>query len=328
MGEGVAGWVALHREPILADNLEQDARFHLLTHRPEIASAVIVPLMVKDRLLGTLSVSSNSRERLYAQRDLSLMKTMGATIAIAIENARHYDAERQIAQIARNALLPRLPLEISGYEIGEKYVPSHEVGGDYYHIFDVGDGKVGILVSDVSGKSVYAAMHAAMGKHFIRALSHRCTTPAEVLAHANALIALETPPEIFITLFYGVLEIETGELTYCNAGHVPPLLVRADHTHEELTETGMVLGLWEETPFENARTVIQPGEVLLCYTDGVTEAKRGTDLFGYDRLKAASQKHWNRPAQEMVDLIYRRTIAFCGKKTDDDLALLAIKRKK
>jgi sigma-B regulation protein RsbU (phosphoserine phosphatase) len=328
MGEGVAGWVALHREPLLVNNLDHDPRFNLIALRPEITSAVIVPLMVKNRFLGVLSVSMNSEERRYAQRDISLMKTMGASISIAIENARSYDAEREIAQIARDALLPRLPLEISGYEIGEKYVPSHEVGGDYYHIFDVGCGKVGILVSDVSGKSVYAAMHAAMGKHFIRALSHRCATPAEVLAHANTLIARDTPPEIFITVFYGVLDVETGELTYCNAGHVPPLLVRTDHTHEELTETGMVLGLWEETPFENAHTVIHPGEVLLCYTDGVTEAKRGTDLFGYERLIAASQKHWNRPAQQMVDLIYRRTVAFCGKKTDDDLALLAIKRKK
>jgi serine phosphatase RsbU (regulator of sigma subunit) len=324
LGEGVAGWVAAHREALLTDNLSGDPRFNLVARRPEIASAIIAPILYKHRLLGALSISSNVRR--FNERDLNLVKTMAASIAVAIENARHYEEERQIAQIARATLLPQVQLKIPGLDIGEKHVPSHEVGGDCYHLFPLCDGKVGVLVSDVSGKSIPAAMHAIMGKHFIRALSHRCESPAEALSHANTLIARDTPPEIFISVFYGVLDVRSGELTYCNAGHVPPLVARVNHSSDELTETGMVIGLWEEMPYENARSVLQPGETLLCYTDGVTEAKREAELFGYDRLKSALLKHSHESAQKIVDSIYRRTLAFCGKKTDDDLALFAIKR--
>ncbi|MBW3622987.1 MAG: SpoIIE family protein phosphatase [Armatimonadetes bacterium] len=326
LGDGVSGWVALHRESLRMENLAGDPRFRLLVPRPEITSAMVVPLLVKQKLLGVLCVNTSSDERRYSEQDLNLMRTMAASIAVAIENARLYDEERNIAQIARATLLPSLPLVISGLDIGEKHQPAREVGGDYYSVFEMPGGRVGILVSDVSGKSVHAAMHAAMGKHFIRALAHRCTDPAEVLRCTNELIARETPPEIFISIFFGMLDVPTGRLVYSNAGHVPPLVVKRDHTLEELSPTGMLLGLWDDSTYESRETVLEVGEALLCYTDGVTEARRERALFGDDRLRSALAKHAHEPSQKIVDAIYRRTLAFSGKKIDDDLALLAIKR--
>jgi sigma-B regulation protein RsbU (phosphoserine phosphatase) len=326
LGEGVAGWMAIHREAVLLEDLKDDPRFKLLADRPEIKSSMVAPILVQRRLLGALCIASHSASRRFNERDLGLTQTMAATLAVAIENARHYEDERQIAQIARDALLPRLPLVIPGLDIGEKHAPSHEVGGDCYHLYDLGDDKVGILVSDVSGKSIPAAMHAAMGKHFIRALTYRCDDPAEAMTYANLLVAQDTPPEIFITVFYGILNVATGDLVYCNAGHVPPFLAREDRSVVELNQTGVVIGLWDGLTYENARVTLNPGDTLLCYTDGVTEARRDGDLFGYDRLKSALLKHHDKSAQRIVDLIYRRTLAFCGKKTDDDLALLALKR--
>lgn len=325
-GEGVAGWVAQHRDALRVDNLAGDPRFRLHAPRPEIVSAMIVPLMSKQRLLGVMCVSTDREERRYTDRDLNLMKTMAASISVAIENARLYHEERNIAQIARTALLPSLPLAVAGLDIGEKHRPAREVGGDYYTIFPIEGDRVGILVSDVSGKSVHAAMHAAMGKHFIRALSQRCMCPAEVLRYTNEIIAQETPPEIFISVFFGILHLPTGQLVYANAGHVPPYLVRRDHSVVELNSTGLLLGLWEDSPYAYQETVMNPGDLLLCYTDGVTEARREGQLFGDERLKSCLLKHCEEPAQKLVDAVYRRTVAFCGKKVDDDLALLAVRR--
>jgi|GEM_PF-589671 len=325
LGEGIAGWVALHGEPLLVGNVASDPRFRLLVDRPEIRSAMSVPLVAGNTMLGVLNVSSSNPARVFTKGDLNLMTTIAGQLAVAIQNAKHYEEERRVAQVARNALLPRLPLRVPGLDVGEKHVPAADVGGDYYDIMDLGDGRVGIVVSDVSGHGVSAAMHAAMGKNFIRALCHHDPSPGKVLKAANALMAKETPSEVFVSLVYGVLDVKSMRFTYANAGHVPPIHVNQSGEARELAGTGMLLGLWPESDYEEVVVSLEPGDVLVCCTDGITEARRGKEQFGYERLKASAVRNRNRSAQEIADRIYRRALAYCGRQVEDDIALLVLK---
>jgi GAF domain-containing protein len=326
LGEGVAGWVAEHREPLLAANLGSDPRFRGMVDRSEIHAAMVVPLVGKGQLLGVMSVSAGTEHRPFREDDLSLLTTLARQLSTGIENAKHYGAERRIAQIARDTISPRLPLRVTGLDIGEKHIPAQDVGGDYYDLFPLGDGKVGILVSDVSGKSVAAAMHGAMGKHFLRALSSAYDSPARVLEKVNLLIHQDTPDEVFISAFYGVLDVARGELLFSSAGHCPPLLVSSAGEVRELQGTGMLLGLWPDSQYSEERVHVAPQETLVCYTDGITEAKRAGKLFGYVRLKSCVVKNRAQSAQVIADRLYRRTLTYCGKRVDDDIAILVLKR--
>lgn len=325
LGEGVAGWVAEHQEALLVKNLDKDPRFRLIRRRPEVCSALCVPLLRGKQLLGVLNLTSTHPDRIFTQEDLRLLKILAGQLAVAIQNARLYEAEHRVAQIARSNLMPSTPLQVPGLSIGEKHIPAEDVGGDYYDVFPLSDTTVGILVSDVSGRSVPAAMHAAMGKYFVHALTLRNQVPAQVLTDVNRLIFQRTPEDAFISLFFGVLDLCQGRLCYANAGHVPPYLLLPSGDMVELENTGLPLGLFPHTVYEDRLIQLEPSSVLVCYTDGILEARRGTILFGEKRLKAILRKYRHHPPQEIADRIYRRTLSFCRQKIHDDIALLILR---
>jgi sigma-B regulation protein RsbU (phosphoserine phosphatase) len=325
LGEGIAGWVAVHREPLLLGNAIGDPRFKLLANRPEIVSSMSVPLMSGRQVLGVLNITSTSSDRVFTQGDLELATTIAGQLSVAIENAKHFDEESRIAQITRNALMPRKLPSVPGIDIGEKNVQSSQVGGDYYDVFHLDESRIGIAVSDVSGHGIPAAMHAAMGRNYIRALCHDDPSPKRVLSAANSLLLKETPLEVFISLAYAVLDTQEKTLTYANAGHVPPLHVTESGQLTELSGTGLLLGLMEDSDYSETTIKLQKGDVLVFYTDGVTEARRETEQFGLERMGAAVIRNRTRPAQEIAERLYRRVMTFCGGKLRDDIAILVVK---
>ncbi|MGC8834395.1 MAG: GAF domain-containing SpoIIE family protein phosphatase, partial [Armatimonadota bacterium] len=325
LGEGIAGWVAVHREPLLLGNAIGDPRFKLLANRPEIVSSMSVPLVSGRQVLGVLNITSTSPNRVFTQGDLELVTTIARQLSVAIENAKHFDEESRIAQITRNALMPRKLPSVPGIDIGEKNVQSSQVGGDYYDVFHLGRSCIGIAVSDVSGHGIPAAMHAAMGRNYIRALCHDDPSPKRVLSAANSLLIKETPLEVFISLAYGVLDTKGKTLTYANAGHVPPLHVTESGQLTELSGTGLLLGLMEDSDYSETTIELKKGDVLVFYTDGVTEARRETEQFGLERMGAAVIRNRTRPAQEIAERLYRRVMTFCGGNLRDDIAILVVK---
>ncbi|MGQ9696688.1 MAG: SpoIIE family protein phosphatase [Armatimonadota bacterium] len=326
VGEGVAGWVARHREVLLHGSIENDPRFRPVAPRPEVVSAISVPLVAKARVLGVLNVASTDKARQFTDEDLRTVSTIAGQLSVAIQNARLYEDERRVAQVTRASLAPKLVVEAPQLEIGWKHVPSSDVGGDCVDVIQLGDRRIGFVVSDVSGHGVTVAMHAAKGRDYVKALSQWESSPARVLQTASCLLIRETPPEMFVCLVYAVLDLQTGELAYANAGHVPPLRVSGSGDDvEELRETGFPLGLWADERYSEGRTTLEPGDLVLFYTDGVSEARRGAQAFGYHRLRSAAVRLRHRPAQEIADRIYRRLVSFCEGPPRDDVALLVVK---
>lgn len=326
VGEGVAGWVARHREVLIHGSVEKDPRFHPVAVRPDVVSAISVPLVAKARVLGVLNVASTQKARLFTDDDLRTVSTIAAQLSVAIQNSRLYEEERKVAQVTRASLAPKLDVSAPELEIGWKHVPSSDVGGDCMDVIELSRTKVGFVLSDVSGHGVSVAMHTAKGRDYVKALSQWTTSPATVLSAANSLLVKETPPEMYVCLVYAVLDLETGELTYANAGHVPPLRVPASGDDvEELKETGFPLGMWADERYSEGRTTLDPGDVVLFYTDGVSEARRGGQAFGYHRLQSAAIRLRPRRAQEIADRIYRRLVSFCEGPPRDDVALLVVK---
>jgi len=326
LGEGVAGWGARHREVLVHGSVEKDPRFRPVAPRPEVVSAISVPLVAKARVLGVLNVASTQKTRQFTDEDLRTVSTIAAQLSVAIQNARLYEEERRVAQVTRASLAPKLDVSTPELEIGWKHVPSSDVGGDCMDVIELSPTRVAFVVSDVSGHGVSVAMHTAKGRDYVKALSQWESSPANVLSAANSLLIKETPAEMYVCLVYAVLDLETGELVYANAGHVPPLRVPASGDDvEELRETGFPLGLWADERYSEGRTMLGPGEVVLFYTDGVSEARRGGQAFGYHRLRSAAIRLRPRPAQEIAERIYRRLVSFCEGPPRDDVALLVVK---
>ncbi|MCC6485468.1 MAG: GAF domain-containing protein, partial [Armatimonadetes bacterium] len=202
-----------------------------------------------------------------------LLEQFGSLAAVAVQNARIYNREHAIARVMQGAVISTSPLAMEGLEIAHRLVPQHEVGGDYYDFITLGDGRLGVVMADVSGSSLRAATYTTLGKHALRAYAREYESPAEVLSRLNRLVCEEAAAEIFISVFYGLIDLNRSEITYAMAGHEPALLRRAsDRRIRKLQAPGMLLGVSTSIEFESRRQPFHPGDLLTLYTDGLTEA--------------------------------------------------------
>ena len=243
------------------------------------------------------------------------------------------NAELQIAADIQKSFMPEAIPRIAGFDIAARTVMAKEVGGDFFdvipfEIIALEQGTLGILVADVSGKGVPAALFMALSRIVVRvnALWHR--DPAKAIFDANNLITQDSKYGMFVTLFFGTLHEKDRTLTYVNAGHNPPMVFRGrDGTIEELLPTGIVLGAEENQHYDANTIAIGPGDVVVMYTDGVTESINAREeLFGEDRLKAIIQKNATLPAMEILERILAGVEEFTGDMPQfDDITLLVIR---
>jgi PAS domain S-box-containing protein len=243
------------------------------------------------------------------------------------------NAELQIAAEIQKSFMPDVIPQITGFDIAARTVMAKEVGGDFFdvipfEIIALDKGTLGLLVADVSGKGVPAALFMALSRIVVRvnALWHR--DPAKAIYDANNLITRDSKSGMFVTLFFGTLREKDRTLTYVNAGHNPPVVFRSqDETLEELMPTGIVLGAVENREYYSRTLSIGPGDVVVMYTDGVTESINAKEeLFGEDRLNAIIRKNARLPAQEIIDRILSGVREFTGDMPQfDDITLLVIK---
>ncbi len=255
-----------------------------------------------------------------------LLEQFGAMAAVAIQNARTYNREHAIAKVMQGQMAIQSPIVMEGLEIAHRLVPQHEVGGDYYDFISLGEGKLGIVVADVSGSSLRAAAYTTLGKHALRAYAREYECPAEVLTRLNRLVYQESGSEIFISLFYGMIDLQNETLTYAMAGHEPPLLFSSSTGRvHKLRAPGMLLGVSERTDFEYRRRGFRAGDVLALYTDGLTEAPVNKRTFGLDRLKEELRKEFHRPLQEIVDAVISSRMKFSQNRNLDDMALVVVR---
>ncbi|HEY3413270.1 MAG TPA: SpoIIE family protein phosphatase [Armatimonadota bacterium] len=264
-----------------------------------------------------------------------LLATLGGLAGVALTNALSYKRELAIAERVQQWILTtefgeHMETGIEGVEIATDYhaaLMEANVGGDFYDFFPVVEGLLGIVIGDVSGKGLDAALQTQAAKHTLRAyaLDSGGGPPADVLKRTNDAICRMLPADVFITLFYATLDIRTKVLTWANAGHDSPLLCSPDSTVVQLDSSGRALGLMPEAAYTQSDTALKPGDVLLMYTDGLTEARRNGIFLETAGVAGILLRHNHMPPKEIVEHIYDEVREYTSGNLHDDIAMLAIK---
>jgi serine phosphatase RsbU (regulator of sigma subunit) len=241
------------------------------------------------------------------------------------------EQELRVARQIQQALLPKDLPRFPGYELSAYYRPAREVGGDFYDFLELEDGRLGLVVGDATGHGVPAALVMANTQSVLRAVAQRGggggAAPSEALAEANEVLFTYIPPNMFVTCFYGILEPMSGRLTYANAGHNLPCRRHNDEA-QELRARGMPLGLMPGMSYEEQETVLVPGDGVLFYSDGLTEAHdpRG-EMFGTPRLRELVEEHEEGADGSLVDHLLKELSGFVGDgwEQEDDVTLVTLR---
>ncbi len=239
--------------------------------------------------------------------------------------------ELDIASHIQQSILPHVPAfpERKDFDVFAAMIPAREVGGDFYDFFLIDQDRLGFVIGDVSGKGVPAALFMAVSRTLLRSTALTGTPPSQCLQQANALLCLDNESEMFVTLFYGILNARTGEVEYANGGHNPPYVLHRNGTVEALETTGgMVLGAMADVPYRERTITVEPGDTLFLYTDGVTEAMddAGT-LFADQRLVEALRRLNGSSPEQIVHAVVDEVKRHAGTAPqNDDITVLAIHR--
>ncbi len=298
--------------------------------------ALVAPMRVKEETKGLIVVGRKLTNLPFSEHDIEFISTLANYAMICLENARLFqealekqrmEEELAIAKEIQQRLLPAHTPALPGFDLAGMNVSSREVGGDYYDWILLDQRHCGLAIADVSGKGAPAALLMANLQATLRALAVAHGNVAEMVGKINNLVHASTDLSKFITFFYGELDLEEKRLSYCNAGHNPPLLLRADGRIETLEQGGLILGMMRDVPYEVGTVSLQPGDLLLMYTDGVSEAlNQAEEEFGEERLVATLRECQTLPAARVVARVYEQVCAFCGDvPQSDDLTMVALR---
>jgi sigma-B regulation protein RsbU (phosphoserine phosphatase) len=327
--------------PILTSNAQEDARFdvHGSIVSLRLCSVLCVPLSVQGRTFGVVYVDNRMQSGVFIQEDLELLSAIASNAAIAIENARLYqkaveqgriERELQIAHQMQISLLPKEIPQPSGWKFSAYWQPAREMAGDYYDFIPMDDHRIGLMIADVADKGVPASLFMAISRTILRACAREYRSPLEIINAANRMICAESTSGYFITLFFAQLDLGSGELTYVNAGHPPAILHHGlpNQDLELLMRTGIPLGIEEAWIYEQRQLILDPGSLLVCYTDGITEAMNSREeQFRIERLQKVIVDHASAANEELVLTIQRSVADWAGNTEQfDDITLLLARR--
>jgi sigma-B regulation protein RsbU (phosphoserine phosphatase) len=289
--------VLKNRRAVLSSDVAGDGRVNPLITNISSHSMMAAPLLCRDELLGILHMTSADIWHPFSHADLDLLTGIANQCGIAIGNARmHQQLLRQqrlaqdlrFAEQVQRSFLPQHLPAIPGYSFASHYDPAFEVGGDFFDVIDVGDGCLGLLIGDVSGKGVSAALRMARMSSELRFSAMAEREPQAVLTRANRTLLQTSQDDVFVTALYARLDPGARRLTISNAGHLPPMLRHTCEGDVVRLEgaTGLALGVLPEAVFEQEEHALLPGDVLVLYTDGIIEAEGlQQEQYGYDRLE-------------------------------------------
>jgi serine phosphatase RsbU (regulator of sigma subunit) len=299
-------------------------------------SAMVIPLLARGRTLGAMTfLSAHSRHR-YHQTDLVLAEDLARRIAVAIDNARLYRIQEEIALTLQRSLRPPQLPAVPGLELFACYSfvgEGIEVGGDFYDLFETIDRQWALVIGDVAGKGPAAAAVTALARHTVRTVAMETPEPAQVLSRTNEVMLPQLSEDSFCTLQYACVT-PTGygaRVSIASGGHPRPFLLRCQArngrtaTVQPAGRQGMVVGVAPNLQFSEQVLHLGPGDALVFYTDGVTEARAGRELFGDGRLTALIKTCAGLTAQSMAERIERTVLGFQAGKPRDDIAVLVLR---
>jgi serine phosphatase RsbU (regulator of sigma subunit) len=328
IGRGFAGTIA--RE--LAPRHVHDARageyaLDGLIRAQGIMSALGAPVAVGDKLIGVLHVDWRQQHD-FTDSDLRLLTIVADRVAQAVRNTQAYEGEHRIAQLLQASLIS-VPDDIEDLLVAHTYhsaTVAARVGGDFYDLFNLDETVVGMIIGDVSGKGIDAAVLTALVKNTIRAHAQDVNgSPAEAMRLTNAMVERYSEPGSFVTIFFGLLDRKNGRLIYCNAGHTPALALKCDGSVVKLASNSALVGAFPDLDYCDSEISLTPGETVVLYTDGVTEARRGRELYGENRLVRSFADATSLEPQALVDGLLAGLLEFTDGGLSDDLAVLVLK---
>jgi serine phosphatase RsbU (regulator of sigma subunit) len=291
-------------------------------------TAAVVPVALPTEVVASLGVFSFRPGSPLSQETIEAATALAAQAALAIDNARLYQQQKQFADTMQRSLLPRSRPVIEGLEVGEVYEPSArvDVGGDVYDFLELDDGRLAVVLGDVTGHGVDATADMAMAKFVFRSLAREHPEPADFLASANEVICSEIGSGKFISMSYVVIDGRSGRVTGASAGHPAPRIVLPDGATRPLEAHGLVLGIDGGQEYAESGADLPPGASLVLYTDGVVEARRKGELYGDDRLDALLAQRNELPARALAVAVAEDAREFAGGDLSDDLAVVVIRK--
>jgi serine phosphatase RsbU (regulator of sigma subunit) len=314
-----------------------------LAEMKEAGIKLVVPLVSQGELIGLLNLGPRLSQQEYSADDRKLLSDLATQTAPAVRVAQlvrqqqqeaqereRIEQELRVARLIQQTLLPKTLPELPGYDVAAYYQPAREVGGDFYDFLDLEDGRMGFVVGDVTDKGVPAALVMATTRTMLRAAAQRLDTPGEVLKRVNDVLVQEIPPNMFVTCLYAILDRESGQLVYANAGHDLPYRRRAGRSEgaEELRATGMPLGLLPGMGYEEKEIVLEKGESVLFYSDGLVEAHDPRrEMFGFPRLQGLVGTH-RSGGSSLIGFLLAELARFTGEdwEQEDDITLVTLER--
>ncbi len=338
LGEGIIGWVASHGHLQNVPDVSQDPRYIPDDPRllPDTRSEIAVALKLEDEVLGVLDVQSDQVNG-FNQEDEFILVALADAVALAINNARLYasaieqqrlSTELQVAREIQIGFLPdQLPV-LSGYEFAARWEPAREIGGDFYDFIPLHNDRLGLVIADVADKGIPAALYMALSRTTMRLVAARDPSPAVALQRVNTAILDTTYSDLFVTMFYAVLDRRSHLVRYASGGHGLALLVREEEIIP-LRSKGMALGILPDIRIEERWQGLAPGDVFILYTDGVTDAvNERMEEYGKERFYARIRALWGQSADEMAAGIHEDVRAWKGEAPRyDDFTLVIARRK-
>lgn len=331
--DSLSGEAFVTGKPVVVSDLRSHPKARPEFVRLGLRSFVSAPIMHDSRPAGAIYICS-TQPGVFTDEDADILTAFAGHAAIAIANAEHYEREHHIAESLQQVIFPPAKLEFGSLRIAGKYEPAWDearVGGDFFDYFDLGDGRLGIAIGDVSGKGLDAAVHTAIVKYSYQAYLREGFSPSEALRRIDEAFHERArqesfPDHVFISLFCGILEESTGRLTYCNAGHEPPVKLSKSGDTMLLNSTAPIIGLNPAAQIDQSEITVEPGDVLVLYTDGVTEARWEGDMFGSNGLIDAIRGCNDYSPEDLAEHLYQKAKTHARGLVQDDIAIVIVQR--
>ncbi|MGE5796492.1 MAG: GAF domain-containing SpoIIE family protein phosphatase [Ignavibacteria bacterium] len=341
----LTGWMLKNKNPLMINNFESDPRFNFVSRLNQslneknfpVKSLLSVPMLLKGKLIGLLTVFNKHTLTGFTNDDQRLLGIIAAQSAHVVENARLYHEEQALIHLQEEMklayeiqvdLLPKSQPEIKGYQIAGKSIPAKEVGGDYFDFISIDDNHLAFCVGDISGKGIPAALLMANLQATLRGQTSFGKSCKDCIFFTNNMLFHSTASNKFATLFYAILNSETNQITYCNAGHNNPYLIAADGKMTKLSVGGIIVGIMAEAQYDESIIDINPGEFLILFSDGITEAMNSAEEeFGDKRLTDIVLNNRKESVENIIDIIFREVKLFVGNSPQmDDMTVVIVKR--
>lgn len=337
LNQNILGWMLINKKPLLVNDFPNDSRFTGVRVEGHIRSLLCVPLLIKNRLIGILAVMNKLENKSFTDDDARLLSIIGTQSAQVLENARLYEEEQKRIALQKEMsaarevqinLLPKELPKVSGFEFTAMTLPTKEVGGDFYDVLKLNNDLYEIVIADVAGKGLSAALLATFGKGVISSQIAQNHSLELQLKQSNCILRSTIPSKSFITALLAIVNSHDRTVTFANAGHCYPLLYRSKtRSGEQVIIRGMALSLAPEIHVELQAVHLEPDDCILLYSDGLEDAQNlMQEFFGEENLSLILQKYGEQSAEtvlkNVVDGIHRFT---AGVSQFDDITIFAIK---